>query len=332
MRPGTYSQGHEQAALELMSTKRERNAAKTELARLNRVKAARDQEAAKADARRSKRHISKGDKDAKARIDLAVFTGQDGKAGKRSVQMDARLAQTQQRLEAAHVDKTYDYNVWLDTQPSKRRLLVELAEGCLAFGSGERIEGRVGERGPERLSAQSSISCLRIPRLQLGPTDHIAITGINGTGKTTLIRALLRAIVATDLEVLSVPQELSIDERQALLKRLVKLPQSQRGQVLSIVAQLNSDPGRLLDGNTISPGEARKLMLALGVLSFPQIIVMDEPTNHLDLASTEALERMLAECPCALLLVSHDNRFLSSVTSILWHIEPLDTGAKLRVL
>ncbi|MCL1847754.1 MAG: ATP-binding cassette domain-containing protein, partial [Coriobacteriia bacterium] len=304
LRPGTYSQGHEQAELELMSVKRERKAARSELERLSAIKTARDHEAARADARRSKRHIDKGDKDAKGRIDLAVFTGQDGKAGRRSTALDARLSSAQQRLEAARVDKVYTSSIWLNTQPSKRRLLMELEQGCLAFGNGKRLPPSPDE------------ACLQIPRLQLGPADHIALSGANGTGKTTLVLALIQALAASDLCVLYVPQELGMDERQGLLKQLDMLPESQRGLVLGIAAQLNSDPDRILDGGTISPGEARKLLLALGILSSPQIIIMDEPTNHLDLASTEALERMLAACPCALLLVSHDSRFLSCVTDI----------------
>jgi ATPase subunit of ABC transporter with duplicated ATPase domains len=67
-------------------------------------------------------------------------------------------------------------------------------------------------------------------------------------------------------------------------------------------------------------------MLALGILAHPQIIVMDEPTNHLDLVTTEALETMLAACPCALVLVSHDARFLDATTSIRWQITPNDDG------
>ncbi len=49
---------------------------------------------------------------------------------------------------------------------------------------------------------------------------------------------------------------------------------------------------------------------------------MDEPTNHLDLPSTELLEAALAECPCALLLVSHDLRFLEAVGCIPWFLSP----------
>jgi ATPase subunit of ABC transporter with duplicated ATPase domains len=49
---------------------------------------------------------------------------------------------------------------------------------------------------------------------------------------------------------------------------------------------------------------------------------MDEPTNHMDLPSIEALETALADCPCALLLVSHDTRFLRKLTQTTWNVDP----------
>jgi ATPase subunit of ABC transporter with duplicated ATPase domains len=336
MRPGNYSQGRAQEEQARSARLRERHEAKASLARLRQVKTERDHEAARADARRSKRAIPKGDHDAKARIDLAIYTGQDGKAGRRSVQMDARLVAAQQRLEQAQVEKVYAGDVWLDAKPSHRRLLVDMEEGCLSFGTGERLSSP-SRKPVSLLSQRSDVSlpessspplsaCLHIPHLSVAPSDHIALAGPNGAGKSTLIAALLRELPG-DLRLLSVPQELGASERQRQLAALKDLPATQRGRALSIVAQLNSDPEGVLSGTQASPGETRKLMLALGILDHPQIIVMDEPTNHLDLITTEALEAMLAACPCALVLVSHDARFLEATTSIRWQIEPTGNGA-----
>lgn len=54
-------------------------------------------------------------------------------------------------------------------------------------------------------------------------------------------------------------------------------------------------------------------------------MIMDEPTNHMDLPSTECLENALAECPCALVLVSHDAYFLQKLAFINWHLSPGET-------
>ncbi len=52
----------------------------------------------------------------------------------------------------------------------------------------------------------------------------------------------------------------------------------------------------------------------------PHLVIMDEPTNHLDLPSIECLEAALENCPCGLLLVSHDEQLMRRVTRIRWHI------------
>jgi len=68
-------------------------------------------------------------------------------------------------------------------------------------------------------------------------------------------------------------------------------------------------------------------MLGLGIARQPHLILMDEPTNHLDLPSIECLEQALEDCPCGMLLVSHDERFLRCLTSTRWHIAPAASGS-----
>jgi ATPase subunit of ABC transporter with duplicated ATPase domains len=89
---------------------------------------------------------------------------------------------------------------------------------------------------------------------------------------------------------------------------------------MTIVSRLGSRPHRLLETAEPSPGEIRKLLLALGITRVPHLIIMDEPTNHLDLPSIQCLAEALQECPCGLLLVSHDHYFLNRLTTIRWHI------------
>jgi ATPase subunit of ABC transporter with duplicated ATPase domains len=197
---------------------------------------------------------------------------------------------------SAFVPKVYDGSFWLETQPSKRRVLVELGEGSISLGDERQL-------------------CF--PRLDVENTAHIGLTGPNGAGKSTLIRHLV-ARLPHDVPTLYLPQELDSQQARGLLNELKELDAAERGQVLSLVARLNSDPDRILSGEALSPGELRKIMLARGVLQRPQLIIMDEPTNHLDLSSIEALEAVLAACPCALVLVSHDAPFLQAATSERW--------------
>ena len=297
VRPGGYSAAHGQAELERAALLHERAAAKESLVRLSAEKDLRAREADRARARRSKRGIDPKDKSAKAKIDLAVYTGQDGARGHLSAQMDSRLKAAERRVEAAFVPKRYDGDLWLDARAHPRKVLVHVAEGRIPCGSG----------------------MLELPDLYVGNTDHIGIVGPNGAGKTTLLDHVRKSLPA-DVPVLDVPQEVGPVEHGRVVSRVAALPPAERGRVLSAVAQLNSDPDRILEGGRTSPGELRKLMLALGMLGSPALIVMDEPTNHLDLHSVQALERALSGFPGALLLVSHDLVFLEACTGTVWEV------------
>lgn len=298
MRPGGYTQAHDQAARERDASIAERDRAKASLARLAAERDRRAHEAARADSRRSKRHLDPKDKSAKGKIDLAIFTGKDGAAGRSAARMDARVAAARARVESARVEKRYDGDLWLDAHPSERKVVVRLPAGSITCGEGT----------------------LAIPDLYVGNTDHVALTGPNGAGKSTLLNRL-RSSLDPRLSVLDIPQEIDRDARTRLLDGVRELSPADRGRVLSTVAQLNSDPDRILEGTEVSPGELRKLILARGILEDPVLIIMDEPTNHLDLHSVEALERALASYPGALVLVSHDESFLSACTDGRWEIE-----------
>ena len=297
MRPGGYTAASRQAELERATMARERKAAKDNLARLAAEKDARAHEAARAKARMSKRHLDPKDHSAKGKIDLARVSGQDGARGKLSTQMDARLAAARERVANARVEKRYDGDLWLDARPSPRKTLARIVPTEIPCGEG----------------------WLAIPRLFVGNTDHIGIEGPNGAGKTTLLEHV-RTLIDPDIPVLDIPQELDEAQQAEVLGRAAALSDAERGAVLSIVAQLNSRPDRILEGGRTSPGEMRKLMLALGMLDRPELIIMDEPTNHLDLHSTEALERALAAYPGALLLVSHDHAFLGACADRTWEV------------
>ncbi|MDR3052475.1 MAG: ATP-binding cassette domain-containing protein, partial [Coriobacteriales bacterium] len=232
LRSGSYTQGHEQETLERLTAQRERKAAKSELSNLHAEKTRRAGEAARADARRSARHLAKGDSDGRARLGLAIVSGQDGKAGRLSAQLDGRMAAVQERLASAQVEKQHEGSVWLETRPSRRKVLVELPAASLRLGD-ERT--------------------LSYPHLSVGPTDHIGLTGPNGAGKSTLLRSLLQRI-PEDIPYLFIPQEVDAAESRGILQSLKGFSKEVLGGILNIVARLGSDPARLLSGESLSPG------------------------------------------------------------------------------
>ncbi len=67
-------------------------------------------------------------------------------------------------------------------------------------------------------------------------------------------------------------------------------------------------------------------MFPIGIVRGPHLIVMYEPTNHMDLPGILCLEQALADCPGAVLLVSHDNSFLEKITTTEWHLTREDSG------
>ena len=299
MRPGNYSLGRHQAAKEEESARRKREIAKRDLARLQAEKARRAAKARAADRARSKSALDPGDRDGRARIDLARVTGKDGQAGRLARQMNSRLEQARRTEQGIVIRKTYELGIWMDGEYCRRDTIFRLHAGTLNLGDGRE---------------------LRYPDLTMSPRDRIGLTGPNGSGKSTLVRAILGRIELPAERLTYLPQEIDAQSSRAILEEARRLPPEFLGRLMTVVSRLGSRPDRLLESAEPSPGEVRKLLLGLGIARQPHLIIMDEPTNHLDLPSIECLENALDGCPCGLLLVSHDLRFLGRLTRTRWDI------------
>lgn len=309
--PGGFTKAWEQRELNRDSAVRERATAVREHEQLGREIVKRRELASRSHRDRSKRNLASKDRATRSEIDLARVSGKDGQAGRLLRQLDGRAAQADTRLAAARVEKVHEAGFWLPESRSRRNTLFMLEPGEILINANRVI---------------------RFPQLSMKPQDRVAITGLNGVGKSTLLRHILKKVNVPAVNLTKMPQEVDARMARAILDEARTLPRKQLGHVMNLVSRLGSRPERLLESRQPSPGELRKLLLALGMARSPHLIVMDEPTNHLDLPSIDALEKALADCPCGLLLVSHDQRFLGRLTEQSWHIEGDEEGNSLIIV
>ncbi|MBP2509326.1 ABC transporter ATP-binding protein uup [compost metagenome] len=172
--------------------------------------------------------------------------------------------------------------------------------------------------------------------LQVEPGDRICLVGRNGSGKSTLMKIAAGLVEAQSGEVFRHPS--------ATIRYLEQAPDFVGYDTVQAYAEAGLGPGDdpyrvtyLLEhlGLTgqehpasLSGGEARRAALARVMAPEPDILMLDEPTNHLDLPTIEWLESELQQTRSALVLISHDRRFLEKVsTSTVW----LDRGQSRRL-
>ncbi len=173
---------------------------------------------------------------------------------------------------------------------------------------------------------------------QLGPGDRVGIVGVNGTGKTTLLRLLTgllpvpsppasflttsgRVVTGSTVRTGFLTQEPTpVDPDLRVLEAAEQVRSS------AVVGQRELSVSQLLERlglraerqwtrvGELSGGERRRLQLLVLLLAEPNVLLLDEPTNDLDIETLTELEDLLDGWPGSVVVVSHDRYFLERVT------------------
>ena len=193
--------------------------------------------------------------------------------------------------------------------------LIQLTDIALTFGGTPLLEG---------------------VELSVSAGERVCLVGRNGSGKSTLLKIVAGLVDADSGErfvqpgaaVRYLPQEPDLAGFATTLAYVESGlgPTDDPHQARYLLEQLGlsgeEDPAQL------SGGEARRAALAHVLAPDPDILLLDEPTNHLDLPAIEWLEGCLSQQKAAMVLISHDRRFLENLSRItVW----LDRGQTSRV-
>ncbi len=171
---------------------------------------------------------------------------------------------------------------------------------------------------------------------QLGPGDRIGVLGVNGAGKTSLLRALAeaafsdgdkqptagRVVVGRTVKLAHLSQEVAeLDPNWRVLEAVERIRQRVdlgKGREMT-ASQLCERFGFTKEKqwtpvSDLSGGERRRLQILRLLMDEPNVLFLDEPTNDLDIETLTQLEDLLDGWPGSLVVISHDRYFIERTT------------------
>jgi ATPase subunit of ABC transporter with duplicated ATPase domains len=204
-----------------------------------------------------------------------------------------------------------------------------------------------GRHPLEVRSVEKSYDGLKvIPRFSASVTrgEKIALMGRNGTGKTTLLKSLVRNATGfiedsdrefpIDSGAVVWGHEVAVgyfaqDHGDSITKGMTAIdwlwqfdPTANQQELRGLMGQmLFSGDDALKPTKALSGGESARLIFCKLMLQKPNFLVLDEPTNHLDLESINALNIALQKYDGTVLLVTHDHDVIDEVATRIWHFK-----------
>ncbi|WP_225767028.1 ATP-binding cassette domain-containing protein [Inquilinus sp. Marseille-Q2685] len=259
-------------------------------------------------AERDEKEVERLERAAKRLAIWSNLKGHNPDMARRAKAVAARAEQQRARATVAHREARRDIN--LDTGAVQRETLVRLKDHVVRTETGREL--------------------LRIEQEFIRRGDRIALLGLNGTGKSHLIRDLMAAITLAAAGDAPIGQPITanpqlrpgyLDQHLADLPR--QMPVNRALQAAStlrdaeLVRELHNIGIPIEKQATpiahLSYGEQLRVTFLLLRLRQPNIYLLDEPTNHLDIAGRERLEDLLSRDDTTCVFVTHDRRMLRGI-------------------
>lgn len=182
--------------------------------------------------------------------------------------------------------------------------------------------------------ARGGRSLLSHATWRLGPGDRVGLIGVNGAGKSTVLRLLSgelepdvgrvrtgRTVALAHLsqQVPDLPVEARVLDTVEGVRRITRTAEGKELSATALLERFGFTGDRLTARvGDLSGGERRRFQLLRLLLDEPNVLLLDEPTNDLDIETLTVLEDFLDSWPGTLVVVSHDRYFLERTTDATW--------------
>lgn len=162
-------------------------------------------------------------------------------------------------------------------------------------------------------------------------SDKTGLVGLNGTGKSTILKLIMGEEVPRDGQIIKsgnmlinyLPQEPYIKKDISLFDYVMSYSNEEHKindfEAKSIITKLKLDPNSLT--NNLSGGQRKRLALAKCLVTYCDFLILDEPTNHLDNDMIIFLEKYLEKFNHGIFMVTHDRYFLERVCNTMLELD-----------
>ena len=168
--------------------------------------------------------------------------------------------------------------------------------------------------------------------ITVGREEKIALLGANGTGKSTLLKRIMKNLEGegtityghnVNITYFAQDQAEKLDPTKTVFETVDDIAEGEIRKSLRSVLGAFLFTGEDSDKKVgvLSGGERTRLALCQLLLSPSNFLILDEPTNHLDIKSKDVLKKALQQYEGTFIVVSHDREFLDGLTNRIWDIE-----------